>query len=65
MESAKSKIAYYNEMIAKNTKAFLQSKDVKDRKILTKQIETFRKLQMRFSTINSKEESKKQLSLFN
>lgn len=54
MKTAIDRISYYKEMIKKNEQVWLQTKSDNDKDILAKQIETFRKLQLRFSTLESK-----------
>jgi hypothetical protein len=54
MKTAIDRISYYKEMIKKNEQVWLQTKSENDKEILAKQIETFRKLQLRFSTLESK-----------
>ncbi|MCF8255376.1 MAG: hypothetical protein K9H61_02410 [Bacteroidia bacterium] len=65
MSSAIENVSYYKEMARKNEQAWLTSKSVTDKEILSKQIETFRKLQLRFQTIAAKQVlAENQLQLF-
>lgn len=54
MKTAIDRISYYKEMIRKNEQVWLNTTSENDKEILSKQIETFRKLQLRFSTLESK-----------
>lgn len=64
MASAIENVSYYKEMVRKNEQAWLKSTSNADKEILSKQIETFRKLQLRFHTIATKGIAKQQLELF-
>lgn len=64
MTSAIEKVSYYKEMVRMNQQAWLKATSMSDKEILAKQIETFRKLQLRFHTIAAKGITKAQLELF-
>ena len=64
MKNASDKIGYYRELLSKNQAAFLKAKNQNDKAILKRQIETFRKLHLRFSTLAGIEAQSNQLQLF-
>jgi hypothetical protein len=65
MNSAIDKVIYYKELIRKNQQAWLKSKSDSDKKILRAQIKEFQKLQLRYSTIATKQIlQQNQLQLF-